>query len=311
MALNWSFKARLHNASDTMKGRYFALLDELNTYKGVKTSESWDKVRVYIGRQTYGAMIFRGKTLCLAMALNPSDYVDTKYVFDDISDVKKMADIPMLVRLSSDRQLKYLFELLETMFDGVDRVAADKIKDRKVAFYEKEQLIDMALIKVTASKKKGAAVEEEEDEPAPAPAPKKKEEPKEEPKKEEPKKEEPKKEEPKKEEPKPQPKPAPAPKKEAVATLPIFYEIPLCVKKGPKGIINLSAINNNFESGATVTPQALMDRGLLSEKVRVLKVLAGGHLDKPMKIAASEFSQEAKQAIKKAGGEMHIIKVIK
>lgn len=148
MALNWSFKARLHNASDAMKKRYFLLLDELATYKGVKTSGSWDKVRVYIGRQTYGAMTFRGKTLCLAMALNPADYAETKYVFDDISNVARFVATPMLVRLSSDRQVKYLCELLVALFDGVERVNAEKITDREVPFYEKEQLIDMALIKV-------------------------------------------------------------------------------------------------------------------------------------------------------------------
>ncbi|MCM1289611.1 MAG: uL15 family ribosomal protein [Corallococcus sp.] len=280
MALNWSFKARLHNASDAMKKRYFLLLDELATYKGVKTSESWDKVRVYIGRQTYGAMTFRGKTLCLAIALNPADYAESKYVFDDISEVARFANTPMLVRLSSDRQVKYLRELLETLFDGVDRVDGEKVKEREIPFYEKETLVEMALIKVYSGKKKAAL--EEDDEPAPVPV--------------------------KKEEPKAKPETKAA---VAATTVPSRYDVPQSVKSNPKGIINIGAINNNFDAGATVTPQALKDKGILGEYVNCLKVLAGGNLDKPLTIAASAFSREAKDAIASAGGTVVLIPIVK
>lgn len=285
MALNWSFKARLHNASDAMKGRYFALLEELSTYKGVKTSESWDKVRVYIGRKTYGAMTFRGKTLCLAMALNPADYAESKYVFDDISEVARFAATPMLVRLSSDRQLKYLRELLETLFDGVERVAATPVTERNVPFYEKEALVEMALIKVYSGKKK-AALEEDDEEPAHAPAKKAVKEPEE----------------------KPTPKAEPKKKAEVAATTaPAHYDVPDSANASPKGIINLGAIDNNFESGATVTPQALKDKGLLDCKVNCLKVLAGGNLTKALTVAACAFSHDAKDAIEALCGKAVVI----
>lgn len=281
MALNWSFKARLHNASDAMKNRYFALLEELSTYKGVKTSESWDKVRVYVGRKTYGAMTFRGKTLCLAMALNPADYAESKYVYDDISEVARFAATPMLVRLSSDRQLKYLRELLETLFDGVERVAATPVTERDIPFYEKETLVEMALIKVYAGKKK-AALEEDEEEPAPAPV----------------------KKEVKPEQPKAETKKS---IEVAATTAPAHYDVPASAKASPKGIINVGAIGNNFESGSTVTPQALKDKGLLDCKVNCLKVLAGGNLAKPLTIAASAFSRDAKDAIEAVGGTVVVI----
>jgi len=277
MALNWSFKARLHNASDAMKSRYFLLLDELATYKGVKTMESWDKVRVYIGRKTFGAMTFRGKTLCLALALNPADYADTKYVFDDISDVARFAATPMLVRLSSDRQLKYLRELLATLFDGVDVIPAQPITERTVPFYEKEALVEMGLIKVYSGKKK-AALEEDDDEPTPEPAPKAKKEPQ-----------------------------IKAETAVAATVAPKHYDIPQSAKGSPKGIINLGAINNNFDNNAVVTPQALKDSGLLQNSVECLKVLAGGLLQKPLTVAASAFSKEAIDAIQAAGGKAVII----
>lgn len=284
MALNWSFKARLHNASNAMKDRYFLLMDELATYKGVKTSESWDKVRVYIGRQTFAAMTFRGKTLCVALALNPADYVDSKYVVEDIGEVARFASTPMLVRLSSDRQLKYLRELLATLFDGIDVIPATPISDRTVPFYEKEQLVELGLIKVTAGKKK-AASEEKEEEPAQEAKPKATE-----PKTV-----------------KTEQAPKVVAQEKVAATVAPRYDIPQSAKASPKGIVNVCSLNNNFENGDTVTPQALKDKGLLPKEVNCLKILAGGNLHKSLTVAASAFSKEAKDAIESAGGKIVII----
>ncbi len=300
MALNWSFKARLHNASDTMKKRYGAVCDELASYKGLKTSESWDKVRIYSGRTTYGALIFRGKTLCVALALDPAAYAETKYVFEDISATAKFAAMPMLMRMSSDRQVKYLAELLDGMFDGMDRIATEKtVVD--APFYTKEELVEMKLIKVTSKKSK--AVEEEDEEPVPqkvAATKAKEPEPIEEPAPvEEPVSEPIVVEKPKKTEPKKQPK-----------EKPVVYEIPQSAKANPKGIVNLSALNG-FEAGSVVTPQALKDKGLLYPCVNNLKVLNGGCLTKPLTVAASEFSAAAKTAIEKVGGTVVRIPVVK
>ncbi len=304
MALNWSFKARLHNASDTMKKRYGAVCDELASYKGLKTSESWDKVRIYSGRTTYGALIFRGKTLCVALALNPADYAETKYVFEDISATAKFAAMPMLMRMSSDRQVKYLAELLDGMFDGMDRIAAEKtVVD--APFYTKEELVEMKLIKVTSKKSK--AVEEEDEEPVPQKvAATKAKEP------------EPVKEPAPVEEPVPEPAPAPevvekpkkAEPKKQPKEKPVVYEIPQNVPSAPKGIVNLSALNG-FEAGSVVTPQALKDKGLICPCVNNLKVLNGGCLTKPLTVAASEFSAAAKAAIEKIGGTVVRIPVVK
>lgn len=166
MAMNWSFRARLLNASEPMKNRYNEVCKELSSFKGVKTSASWDKTRIYIGRKTLGAMLFRGKTLCVALALNPADYAETKYVFTDIGETAKYAATPMLVKLTSDRQVRYLKELFAVLFSDVERIDATCV-ETKLPFVEQDELIAQGLIKVTRGRSKA----NDEEEPAPAPAP--------------------------------------------------------------------------------------------------------------------------------------------
>ncbi|MDE7300805.1 MAG: uL15 family ribosomal protein, partial [Clostridia bacterium] len=242
------------------------------------------------------ALTFRGKTLCISIALDPKEYADTKYVFEDISEVARFAQTPMLLRMTSERQVKYLRELLGTLFDGVDVLnVTPTVID--LPFKEKEELIAEQLIKVYSGKKKKVE-DDEEAPPAPAKEPKKK------PEKEV-------KEEPKKEEPKPVEKavekPAPAAKPAAKKN----YEIPESSAKRPKGIINLGDICKNFSDGATVVLEALQDLGLVDKKVKNLKVLARGKMDKKLTIAANAFSQRALKAIGESGSRIVIIPTIK
>lgn len=162
MAMNWSFRARLLNASELMKKRYCEVCKELTSFKGVKTSASWDKTRIYIGRKTLGAMLFRGKTLCVALALNPADYAETKYVFTDIGETAKYATTPMLVKLTSDRQVRYLKELFAILFQDAERIEPTNV-ETQIPFVEQDELVAQGLIKVTRGRSKAA----EEDEPAP------------------------------------------------------------------------------------------------------------------------------------------------
>ncbi len=155
MAMNWSFRARLLNASELMKKRYGEVCKELTSFKGVKTSASWDKTRIYVGRKTLGAMLFRGKTLCVALALNPADYAETKYVFTDIGETAKYATTPMLVKLTSERQVRYLKELFAVLFAGAERVEATDV-ETKLPFVEQNELIAQGLIKVTRGRSKAS-----------------------------------------------------------------------------------------------------------------------------------------------------------
>lgn len=106
------FEAKLRLSSDEVKERYVALMNEIATYQGVKVKPSYRQLRVYKGRKTLMLIVFRGKTLCAAFALNPADYEETKFRGIDKSDSRRFAKTPMLMKLTSQRRLDYSKYLL-------------------------------------------------------------------------------------------------------------------------------------------------------------------------------------------------------
>ena len=66
--------------------------------------------------------------------------------------------------------------------------------------------------------------------------------------------------------------------------------------------INVGELNELFESGATVTPEVLAERGLLKNQLNGVKVLGDGEISKKLTVKAHGFSGSAKEKIAKAGG---------
>ncbi|NLZ18585.1 MAG: 50S ribosomal protein L15 [Desulfobulbaceae bacterium] len=66
-------------------------------------------------------------------------------------------------------------------------------------------------------------------------------------------------------------------------------------------LITLSMLDQ-FESGATVDQQALLDAGLIKSLGVPVKVLANGELHKALNVKLAKFSQGAKDQIVAAGG---------
>lgn len=112
---NYGFEAKLRTASDTVKQRYVSLADEIGLYKKMTLNGSFRQQRIYCGRKTLGVLLFKGKTLCIALALNPKDYQNTKYRGEDVSDKKRFAKTPMLIRLTSERKVGYAKYLLNRL----------------------------------------------------------------------------------------------------------------------------------------------------------------------------------------------------
>lgn len=106
------FEAKLRLSSDEVKERYVSLMNELAVYEGLKVKPSYRQQRIYKGRKTLGLIVFRGKTLCVAFALNPAEYAETKFRGIDKSDSKRFAKTPMFMKLTSQRKLDYVKYLL-------------------------------------------------------------------------------------------------------------------------------------------------------------------------------------------------------
>src|ERR687885_629409 len=66
--------------------------------------------------------------------------------------------------------------------------------------------------------------------------------------------------------------------------------------------VNLRDLEARFESGASVTLDALREKGLGTRKGVPVKVLATGEISKPLTVHAHAFSAAAREAIEAAGG---------
>lgn len=66
-------------------------------------------------------------------------------------------------------------------------------------------------------------------------------------------------------------------------------------------VVNVQDLSDLFPSGAEVNPEILLKEGVIKKNLP-LKILGNGQINKPLKVAAHAFSQQAKEKITKAGG---------
>ncbi len=71
-------------------------------------------------------------------------------------------------------------------------------------------------------------------------------------------------------------------------------------------IVNLSALER-FEDGATVTPELMLERGVVSGLKHGIKVLGDGRLTKKLIVRANTFSKSAQEKITALGGTVEIV----
>lgn len=68
-------------------------------------------------------------------------------------------------------------------------------------------------------------------------------------------------------------------------------------------IVNLSTLNR-FEDGTEVTPELLLETGVISKLNDGVKILASGAVEKKLTVKAHKFSSSAKEAIEAAGDQL-------
>ncbi|HWP57147.1 MAG TPA: 50S ribosomal protein L15 [Candidatus Acidoferrales bacterium] len=74
----------------------------------------------------------------------------------------------------------------------------------------------------------------------------------------------------------------------------------------PRAWVNLGQLEI-FAPGTEVTPELLVERGLVRKKNRPIKVLADGTLTKPLTVKAHAFSAKAREKIISLGGTAEVI----
>lgn len=90
---------------------------------------------------------------------------------------------------------------------------------------------------------------------------------------------------------------------------PLYRRLP---KRGfnhfPKRVFSIVNLDRLSQLGeAEITPEKLIERGVIHRLKAGLKILGEGKLGKPLKIHAHQFSEQAKKKIEAAGGEAVVI----
>jgi large subunit ribosomal protein L15 len=62
-----------------------------------------------------------------------------------------------------------------------------------------------------------------------------------------------------------------------------------------------------FEEGAEVTPQTLLDAGLIRSLKKPIKILGDGELQRSLTVKADRFTQSARRKIEASGGRVEEI----
>ncbi len=76
--------------------------------------------------------------------------------------------------------------------------------------------------------------------------------------------------------------------------------------------VNLADLENFFEAGATVTPEALVEKKLVRKSLqKAIVILGQGELKKSLRVSAHRFSAAAKQKIEAAGGQADVLPTTK
>ena len=64
---------------------------------------------------------------------------------------------------------------------------------------------------------------------------------------------------------------------------------------------------NRFEEGVVVTPELLIETGMVKKLLDGVKVLGNGTIDKKLTVSCHKISASAKAAIEKAGGSVEVL----
>lgn len=113
-----TFAQRMSGAGYVTGRQYDAIKNELLSFRPAKKGK---KLRCVLskqgesflfGRKTLALLRISGTTLRLFVALNPSEYPESRYHHKDMSETARYARCPMMIRLTSDRQVRHAQELI-------------------------------------------------------------------------------------------------------------------------------------------------------------------------------------------------------
>jgi large subunit ribosomal protein L15 len=92
--------------------------------------------------------------------------------------------------------------------------------------------------------------------------------------------------------------------------IPLFQRLPkrgfTNINRKEYAIVNIDTLNR-FDEGTEITPELLIESGIVSNAKSGIKILGNGSLEKKITVKAHKFSASAKEAIEKAGGQIEVV----
>ena len=71
-------------------------------------------------------------------------------------------------------------------------------------------------------------------------------------------------------------------------------------------VVNVSDLNR-FDENTVVTPELLLETGLIGKRLDGVKILGNGELTKKLSVKANKFTNSAKEKIENIGGKIEVI----
>ena len=113
-----SFTYKLRTASDVLKGRYKDITSFIKSFEKVRVIRSFKGETYKKGNLCVCKLTVRGKTLNAFIGLEPKKFENTKYNFIDVSSSKTYQNYPMRVKITSERQVRWVKELISACING-------------------------------------------------------------------------------------------------------------------------------------------------------------------------------------------------
>lgn len=112
-----SFEEKLNDADDKLKSYYRQIVSTLYTIERIRCVRGFKGETYRAGNNCVCKLTIRGKTLNVYLGLNPKDFENTKYIYQDVSDVAAYKNYAMRVKLTSDRQVRWAQELIQKIVE--------------------------------------------------------------------------------------------------------------------------------------------------------------------------------------------------
>lgn len=112
-----AFGSKLLTFNEKVQGYFNTIYNKFISLRNINPRISTKGVSFRLGRDLVARLTIRGKTMRLHLGLNVADYPENIYFQTDMSDVKSYTEIPMMVKIRSDRGMKNAMKLIDELIE--------------------------------------------------------------------------------------------------------------------------------------------------------------------------------------------------